>query len=192
MDHPQVEPVPRSASRRPAPAGLGLALGGEVDVGPAGEQVLGVPGGLAVANQDQVRHTFERSQRPTRRRSAPFDQALSGRTHRTSRRAGHDVELEARGHLRRHPLGAHERVGVAFDVDDVDRVGVLVPHDRDHVTLRHCSSRSDGGALAPEGASAPPHPPGGGRVRLGIGFPSAAHCDRRFGPWSGPARIHLG
>ena len=49
----------QALARRPgAPAGggLGLAGGGEVDVDPAREQVLGVPGGLAVAEQDQIEH----------------------------------------------------------------------------------------------------------------------------------------
>ena len=40
--------------------GLGLPLGGEVDVDPAGEAVLGVPGGLPVAQQDQVEHVSDR------------------------------------------------------------------------------------------------------------------------------------
>ena len=39
-----------------AGAGLGLAGGGQVDVDPAGEEVLGVPGGLPVADQDQIEH----------------------------------------------------------------------------------------------------------------------------------------
>ena len=36
--------------------GLGLAGRGQVDVDPAREEVLGVPGGLAVAEQDQIEH----------------------------------------------------------------------------------------------------------------------------------------
>ena len=39
-----------------AGAGLGLPGGGQVDVDPAGEEVLGVPGGLSVADQDQIEH----------------------------------------------------------------------------------------------------------------------------------------
>jgi hypothetical protein len=43
------------------PFGFGAALVGEVDVDPAGEQVLGVPLALAVAEQDQaVRSTHGR------------------------------------------------------------------------------------------------------------------------------------
>ena len=39
--------------------GLGLAGRGQVDVDPAGEQVLGVPRGLAVAEEDQVEHGID-------------------------------------------------------------------------------------------------------------------------------------
>ena len=39
-----------------AGAGLGLAGRGQIDVDPAGEEVLGVPGGLPVADQDQIEH----------------------------------------------------------------------------------------------------------------------------------------
>ena len=44
----------------PGLPGLGLALLGQVDVVPAGEQVLGVPGGLAVAEEYQLGHGIER------------------------------------------------------------------------------------------------------------------------------------
>ena len=44
---------PASVSSSPPRDRLGAALVGEVDVDPAGEQVLGVPVALAVAEQDQ-------------------------------------------------------------------------------------------------------------------------------------------
>ena len=69
MHHPQVEPVPLFGGEQgPGLAGLGLALGREIDVDPPREQVLGVPGGLAVAQEDQVGHIFERTQAAPRRR----------------------------------------------------------------------------------------------------------------------------
>ena len=50
---------PGSSRQQPAPvAGLGLAQLGEVDVDPPREQVLRVPGGLAVAEKDQVEHAL--------------------------------------------------------------------------------------------------------------------------------------
>ena len=66
VDHPQVEIAVSAARRRPGPAGLGLAGRGQVDVGPAGEEVLGVPGGLAVAEEDEVQHgrAYQRRRRP--------------------------------------------------------------------------------------------------------------------------------
>ena len=39
-----------------ARGGFGLAGLGQIDVDPAGESVLGVPGGLAVAKEDEIKH----------------------------------------------------------------------------------------------------------------------------------------
>ncbi len=55
MQDPQVE-VGGLCQQLAAGPGLGLAGGAQVDVDPPGEQVLRVPGGLAVAQKDQVEH----------------------------------------------------------------------------------------------------------------------------------------
>ena len=55
VQDPQVEIVGRGQQVAAGP-GLDLAGGAQVDVDPPSEQVLRVPGGLAVAQQDQVEH----------------------------------------------------------------------------------------------------------------------------------------
>jgi hypothetical protein len=59
VDHPEVDP--RLLGQEPAGGGgLPLALLGEGDVGPPGEEVQLVPGGLSMAEEDQVGHGGER------------------------------------------------------------------------------------------------------------------------------------
>jgi hypothetical protein len=43
----------------PAGAGLGLSGVGQVHVHPAREEVLGVPGRLAVAEEDEIEHAYD-------------------------------------------------------------------------------------------------------------------------------------
>ena len=64
-------------------AGLVLSLGGQVDVDPAGEEALGVPGRLTVTEKDQIGHGSEGSRRDQFRADVeayhrPADQGSSG------------------------------------------------------------------------------------------------------------------
>ena len=58
-------------------SGLGLALGGEVDVLPAGKEVEVVPLGASVAQKDEIGHVAERSPERKNARGQPSE-ALSG------------------------------------------------------------------------------------------------------------------
>ena len=75
VQDPQVQAVGGGQELATGP-GLGLAGGGQVDVDPAREEVLGVPGGLAVTEEHQVEHGPDA--RPVRR----------GRNSSSARRAG--------------------------------------------------------------------------------------------------------
>ena len=55
MEEAQVEVVD-GGQELAAGAGLGLPGGGQIDVDPPREEVLGVPGGLSMAEQDQIEH----------------------------------------------------------------------------------------------------------------------------------------
>ena len=55
MEDAQVQVVDGGQELAPGP-GLGLPGRGQVDVDPPGEEVLGVPGGLPVTDQDQIEH----------------------------------------------------------------------------------------------------------------------------------------
>jgi len=55
VHHGEVE-IRLVGQERAGRPGLGLTLGAQTDVHPTGEQVLGVPGGLAVSQEDQIGH----------------------------------------------------------------------------------------------------------------------------------------
>ena len=55
MEDTQIQVVD-SGQQLTAGPGLGLPGRGQVDVDPPGEEVLGVPGGLPVTDQDQIEH----------------------------------------------------------------------------------------------------------------------------------------
>lgn len=55
MEDAQVQVIDGGQELATGP-GLGLAGGCQIDVDPPGEEVLGVPGGLPMADQDQIEH----------------------------------------------------------------------------------------------------------------------------------------
>ena len=69
MEHAQVQ-VLLGGQELAAGPGLGLAGRGQVDVDPAREQVLGVPGRLAVAEQHQIEHGCDGMRAPERGRQS--------------------------------------------------------------------------------------------------------------------------
>ena len=70
MEDPQVQAAV-SVGQEPPGRPASASPSGEVDVDPAGEQVLGVPGGLPVAEEDQVGHAASVCRRAPGRLPAP-------------------------------------------------------------------------------------------------------------------------
>jgi hypothetical protein len=72
VEDPEVEaPVLLGGQEPPGFPGLYLTAPGEVDVDPPSEEALGVPGGLAMAQEDQIRHPTDSSGAPAGASATP-------------------------------------------------------------------------------------------------------------------------